>query len=330
MWVLLLVVSRGLYPARDGAPLLGPLLHPRDRGGAHDRGRGDPRPRQFHRTAARRPKGCTHRGRGQARADGVGLRDRHDAREQHRRGGRSAARDAADRERGGTAARPQDRIRRHAPVRALGGPADRRATALPRPDLRAPVRGAPGDHLRHPRARGRGPPGQGDPRDQRDARAPAAAAGAVGQLAVLARRQHRARLHSHADLPCLPARGHPAALRRLRGLGAPDRVHDGVEGDRRLHVPLVRRAPASELRHGRGAGDGLPDARGAHARARRAGPGDGEGARRALRRGEAALALPVRDARREQVDGRPPWARRAAGGPARQGPRARTGAHAGA
>ena len=34
-------------------------------------------------------------------------------------------------------------------------------------------------------------------------------------------------VHAHADLPRLPAGGHPAALRRLRGLGAADRVHDG-------------------------------------------------------------------------------------------------------
>ena len=33
-------------------------------------------------------------------------------------------------------------------------------------------------------------------------------------------------LHPHADLPRLPARGHPAALRRLGGLGAADRLHD--------------------------------------------------------------------------------------------------------
>ena len=40
--------------------------------------------------------------------------------------------------------------------------------------------------------------------------------------------QHRPALHPHADLPRLPARGHPAALRRLRGLVAADRVHDGA------------------------------------------------------------------------------------------------------
>ena len=100
------------------------------------------------------------------------------------------------------------------------------------------------------------------------------------QLALLARRQHRPRLHPHADLPRLPAGGHPASLRRLRGLGAPDRVHDAVEGHRRLHLPLVRRPPAPQLRDRRGARDGLPDARGAHAGACGARPGDGEGALR--------------------------------------------------
>ena len=34
------------------------------------------------------------------------------------------------------------------------------------------------------------------------------------------RGDRRARLHAHADLPRLPAGGHPAPLRRLRGLGA--------------------------------------------------------------------------------------------------------------
>ncbi len=39
-----------------------------------------------------------------------------------------------------------------------------------------------------------------------------------------------------------PRVGIPPALRRLRGLVAPDRVHDGQPGDRGLHLPLVRRA----------------------------------------------------------------------------------------
>ena len=85
------------------------------------------------------------------------------------------------------------------------------------------------------------------------------------QLAVLARRPDRARLHAHADLPRVPARGHTAALRRLRGLDGADRLHDRKPRDPRLHLPLVRRSPAPQLRHRRGEGDGLPDARGAHA-----------------------------------------------------------------
>ena len=106
-----------------------------------------------------------------------------------------------------------------------------------------------------------------------------------------------------------------------------DRVHDHGQGDPRLHLPLVRRPPPPELRHGRDAGDGLPDARGAHARDRRADPGDGQGAGRALRRGQVAVALPVRDARREQVARRPPRARGRAGRPAedRPGRRRRAG-----
>ena len=82
-------------------------------------------------------------------------------------------------------------------------------------------------------------------------------------------------------------------------------------GDRGLHLPLVRRAAPSQLRHGGDPGDGLPDPAGAHGGPGRAGPGDGQGARRALRVGPGALALPLRDARREQVPRRPPRPRRA-------------------
>ena len=80
-----------------------------------------------------------------------------------------------------------------------------------------------------------------------------------------------------------PRVGHPAHLQGLGGLRAPDRVHDRGAGDRGLHLPVARRAPAPELRHGRGPGDGLPDPRRAHARAGRARPGPGQGAVRALR-----------------------------------------------
>ena len=74
-----------------------------------------------------------------------------------------------------------------------------------------------------------------------------------------------------------------------------DRVHVRVEGDPRLHLPLVRRAPAPELRHGRGARDGLADAGRAHAGAGGARAGDGQGAGRALRVGPASSrATPTR------------------------------------
>ena len=46
-----------------------------------------------------------------------------------------------------------------------------------------------------------------------------------GQLALLARRRDRPRLDAHADLPRLPARRHPADVRRLGRLRAEDRVH---------------------------------------------------------------------------------------------------------
>ena len=77
------------------------------------------------------------------------------------------------------------------------------------------------------------------------------------------------------------------------------------EGDRRLHLPLVRRAAAPQLRHGRDPRDGLADARGAHARARGARPGDGEGAVRALR--ERARSCPATRTRcSTRTSGSPP------------------------
>ena len=201
----------------DGAPVHRAQLHARHRGGADDRRRRDARPRQLDRDAAR--GGPRDDGRRQARAHGVGARDRDDA------GGATRARrasscascgaiTAADRAR----ARPDDRLGGHASVRDVGGPADRRAPALPRPGRRAALRRAPGADLRRPRARRHRRPRQGDPRRQRDARAHAAAARAVGQLAVLARRRDRPAVHPHADLPRVPARRHPADLQGLGGL----------------------------------------------------------------------------------------------------------------
>ena len=62
----------------------------------------------------------------------------------------------------------------------------------------------------------------------------------------------------------------------------------------------------------------------------RARPGDGQGAGRALRSGQEALPLPVRDARREQVAGRAPRPRGRARRPARGRPRAHAAAGASA
>ena len=64
----------------------------------------------------------------------------------------------------------------------------------------------------------------------------------------------------------VPARRHPAVLRRLGRLRAPDRLHGRRRRDGGLHLALVRRPPAPELRHGRDPGDGRADARRAHAR----------------------------------------------------------------
>ena len=121
-------------------------------------------------------------------------------------------------------------------------------------------------------------PRQGDPRRQRHARARADPARAERQLAVLARRRLRAGLDADADLPPVPARRHPALLRGLGRLRAADRLHGRGGRDGGLHLALVRRPPAPELRHGRDPGDGRADPRRAHARAGGADPGDGQGA----------------------------------------------------
>src|SRR5204863_34768 len=87
-----------------------------------------------------------------------------------------------------------------------------------------------------------------DPRGQRAARPPARAARAVGQLAVLAGARQRLGLGPHTAVPGLPARGHPAGLRRLlrlRALRRPARAPGGVP---RADLPVVGRPPAAALR----------------------------------------------------------------------------------
>ena len=125
--------------------------------------------------------------------------------------------------------------------------------ALPRPGLRAALRRAPGADLRActstsasttPTRRSTSPTGCASTcrccsRCQR-------------QLAVLARRRDRAALDAHADLPRVPAR---RACRRATATGPTTSAQiDFMVAQRRdggLHLPLVRRAPAPELRHRR-------------------------------------------------------------------------------
>ena len=128
-------------------------------------------------------------------------------------------------------------------------------------------------------------PGQGDPRRQRDARPRPGAARPERELAVLARRPHRPAVDAHADLPPVPARRHAAGLQGLGRLRAQRRVHGPERRHGGLHVPLVRRAPAPEPRHGRDPLLRLADARRAHGRAHGAHPGDGAASSRPLRRG---------------------------------------------
>ena len=92
-------------------------------------------------------------------------------------------------------------------------------------------------------------------------------------------------------------------FRAFPRVGIPPTYEDWADYERRIEFMVESRViedytylwydvrPHPELRHRRGPRDGRPDARGAHARPGRAGPGAGEGAGRALRR-RAALALP--------------------------------------
>ena len=89
-----------------------------------------------------------------------------------------------------------------------------------------------------------------------------------------------------------PRVGIPPHYRDWARLRERDRVHGRVGRDGGLHVALVRRAPAPEVRHRRGPRVRLADARGAHARAGRARAGHGQGALRALRRGRQLGVYP--------------------------------------
>src|SRR4051812_36320214 len=160
-------MGRRVSSPPHGASLHRAELHDRDRGGADDLRRPVLRPGQRDRVA---PGGRT-RGRDQARAHGVRAGDLHGSLRQHGRGGAAAARAAPPGQRGGGPQGARDRLGRDAPVRDVGGPADRRPSPLPRPHQRAALRRAPRDHLRPARARRARRRRQGDPRGQRHARA---------------------------------------------------------------------------------------------------------------------------------------------------------------
>ena len=127
---------------------------------------------------------------------------------------------APPRARDGRGEGPDDRLRRHASVREVGGAADRRAAALPRDRRRAALRRPPGAAVRPARARRHRRPREGDPRRERDAGPPSDPARAVDQLALLARRADRPDVDPHADLQDLSARRHPAPLRELGRLSS--------------------------------------------------------------------------------------------------------------
>ena len=245
----------------------------------------------------------------------------------HARGGRRAARAAPPGRRDRRAPRPHDRLRRHAPVRALGGPADLRPPALPRPDRRAALRRAPGGHLRPPRARRDRRRRQGHPRRQRDARARAGAARAVGQLAVLARAGDRAwprpgcrsSASSRASACRPPTRTGTTSSSGSASWSTPKTIEDYTYlwYDVRPHpnfgtVEIRAMDGQTRVEHTLGAGG--------------ADPGDGQGAGRALRGGRAARRLPLRDARREPLDRRAPRPRRRDGRPPELRARADEGA----
>ena len=120
--------------------------------------------------------------------------------------------------------------RGHAPVRAV----ERRRGLPGRPlpvDLRLDARaGAARADVRAPRPRRGARPRVGDPGAARPARARAAAARPRGELAVLAGPRHGARRRARADLRHVPARRHPAGVRRLRRVRRGDRRAAALRG----------------------------------------------------------------------------------------------------
>ena len=193
---------------------------------------------------------------------------------------------------------------RHAPVLALREPEDHGARPLPGARRDAPVRRPAGTGLRDARPRRRpdprGLPGGDGGRPDRAPRP----ARPLGEFAVLARRAHRPCLDAGDDLRGVPAQRPAAPVRELPGLRQRRRVHGGDGRDRRLHAPVVGRAPASALRHARGAGHGLPDPGRGHDRAGGLRAVPREAPAEPLPGGRAGALLPPHADGGEQVAGR--------------------------
>ena len=210
-----------------------------------------------------------------------------------------------------------DRLSRDAPVRDVGGPADRGAVALPRPDLGAAVRRPPGADLRDARPRRRSttltrrstwPTGCAFTADAARRCRPIRRSGARTRPGW-----RRPGCRSSAPFPRI---GIPPTYddwddyeRRIDFMVKAEVIEDYtfLWYDVRPHpkfgtVEIRAMDSQTRIEHTLGAGG--------------AGTGDGPGAVRALRRRRAAVALSVRDARREQVAGGPPRARRRARRPA--------------
>ena len=256
--------------------------------------------------------------RDQARAHGVGARDLDPPGAQHAPRPASSCAACAPRC-ADTAAGAAWRSARRAPTRSRCGRTSAssraRATASWSTALRFVARQELifGMHVHVGRRR----PRQGDPRGQRHARAPAGAAGAERQLALLARRRHRACSRRRTPIfRTFPRVGIPPHYRDWADYESEIAfmVESGVMEDYTWLWYDVRPHPKfgtvevrvcdsqTRVEHTLGA-------RGAR-------PGDGQGALRALRGRAAARRLPVADARREQVAGRPARARRRARRPA--------------
>ncbi len=232
---------------------------------------------------------------------------------------RAAARAAPQRARQGDGPRPDHRLGGHAPVRAVGAAADRRAHALPRPHLRAALRRPPGADLRDARPRRASTTPTRRSTSPTGCASTAGAAGAERQLAVLARRTHSGCMSTRTPIfRAFPRVGIPPAYHDWDDYERADRVHGAQR--RRWRTTRTSGTTCARIRSsGPSRSACATPRRGSSTRwARRAHPGDGARAVRALRVRRALRRLPVADARREQVAGRASRARRRARRPALQ------------